>query len=75
MLKIIFLSCLLPSPLRACYTKLLKYDFNDLCASLKALKASSESVLPENEKKDSLLGVYWAAQMASTYASAACNAR
>ncbi|KAM9703915.1 protein LEG1 homolog [Menidia menidia] len=44
-------------------------------AFFQALKASTESVLPENEKKDSVLGVYWAAQMASTYASAACNAR
>ncbi|XP_072218306.1 protein LEG1 homolog [Leuresthes tenuis] len=44
-------------------------------AFFQALKVSSESVLPDNEKKDSLLGVYWAAQMASTYASAACNAR
>ncbi|XP_061602809.1 protein LEG1 homolog [Cololabis saira] len=40
-----------------------------------AVKTYAESTLPENEKKDSLLGMYWQAQMASTYASAACNAR
>ncbi|XP_041832685.1 liver-enriched gene 1, tandem duplicate 1, partial [Melanotaenia boesemani] len=40
-----------------------------------ALKASTLDIVPENEKKDALLGTYWEAQMASTYASAACNAR
>ncbi|KAK2856393.1 hypothetical protein Q5P01_005128 [Channa striata] len=44
-------------------------------AFFQGLKAEPESVVPENEKKDSLLGLYWTAQMASTYASAACNAR
>ncbi|KAM9339662.1 protein LEG1 homolog [Symphorus nematophorus] len=39
------------------------------------LKAKAESTEPDNEKKDFLLGSYWAAQMASTYASAACNPR
>ncbi|XP_019947362.1 protein LEG1 homolog isoform X2 [Paralichthys olivaceus] len=39
------------------------------------LKAATESPLPDNEKKDSLLGLYWAAQMASTHASAVCSAR
>lgn len=42
---------------------------------LKGLKATSESPLSDKEKKDSLLGLYWAAQMASTYASAACSNR
>uniref|UniRef100_A0A673AYT5 Protein LEG1 homolog n=1 Tax=Sphaeramia orbicularis TaxID=375764 RepID=A0A673AYT5_9TELE len=37
------------------------------------LRAAAESPLPDNEKKDALLGLYWKAQMASTYASAACN--
>ncbi|KAM6915551.1 protein LEG1 homolog [Xenentodon cancila] len=44
-------------------------------AFFQALRTSNDSPLPENEKKDSLLGIYWEAQMASTYASAACNAR
>uniref|UniRef100_A0A665WF98 Protein LEG1 homolog n=1 Tax=Echeneis naucrates TaxID=173247 RepID=A0A665WF98_ECHNA len=44
-------------------------------AFFQALKAAADSPLPDNEKKDSLLGLYWVAQMASTYASAACNAR
>ncbi|XP_067428320.1 protein LEG1 homolog [Thunnus thynnus] len=39
------------------------------------LKTAAESPLPENEKKDSILGLYWEAQMTSTYASAACNAK
>merc|ERR1712002_575942 len=39
------------------------------------LKAAAESAQPENEKKDAILGLYWEAQMASTYASAACNAK
>ncbi|XP_070705881.1 protein LEG1 homolog [Pempheris klunzingeri] len=42
-------------------------------AFFQGLKSATESPLPENEKKDSLLGLYWAAQMASTYASATCN--
>uniref|UniRef100_A0A3Q1ICL7 Protein LEG1 homolog n=2 Tax=Anabas testudineus TaxID=64144 RepID=A0A3Q1ICL7_ANATE len=44
-------------------------------AFFQGLKASSESPLTDKEKKDSILGLYWAAQMASTYASAACSAR
>ncbi|KAF1376463.1 hypothetical protein PFLUV_G00211760 [Perca fluviatilis] len=44
-------------------------------AFFQGLKAAADSPLPENEKKDSLLGLYWVAQMASTYASAACNSR
>ncbi|XP_020488109.2 protein LEG1 homolog [Labrus bergylta] len=39
------------------------------------LKAATGSPLPENEKKDALLGLYWQAQMASTYASATCNTK
>ncbi|KAM6905853.1 protein LEG1 homolog [Lycodopsis pacificus] len=42
-------------------------------AFFQGLKAAS--LLPENEKKDALLGLFWAAQMASSYASAACNSR
>ncbi|XP_045916548.1 protein LEG1 homolog [Micropterus dolomieu] len=44
-------------------------------AFFQGLKSSADSPLPENEKKDALLGLYWAAQMASIYASAACNAK
>ncbi|XP_068433556.1 protein LEG1 homolog [Clinocottus analis] len=44
-------------------------------AFFQGLKAASESPLPENEKKDSLLGLYWTAQMASSYATTACSAR
>uniref|UniRef100_A0A3Q0QVS5 Phospholipase B-like n=1 Tax=Amphilophus citrinellus TaxID=61819 RepID=A0A3Q0QVS5_AMPCI len=33
------------------------------------------SSVSDDVKKDSILGLYWAGQMASTYASAACNAR
>ncbi|KAG7240307.1 hypothetical protein INR49_027118 [Caranx melampygus] len=44
-------------------------------AFFQGLKASAVSPLPDNEKKDTLLGLYWAAQMASSYASAACSAR
>ncbi|XP_018551651.1 protein LEG1 homolog [Lates calcarifer] len=44
-------------------------------AFFQGLKAATDSPLPDNEKKDSLLGLYWAAQMASTHASSACNAR
>ncbi|XP_054617900.1 protein LEG1 homolog [Dunckerocampus dactyliophorus] len=39
------------------------------------LKASTESTLPVNEKKDSILGLYWEAHMASLHASAACSAK
>ena len=46
-----------------------------LCVCLKGLKAASESALPDLEKKDTLLGLYWAAQMASSHASSACSAR
>ncbi|KAK5853130.1 hypothetical protein PBY51_006947 [Eleginops maclovinus] len=44
-------------------------------AFFQGLKAATDSPVAENEKKDYLLGLYWVAQMASTYASAACNAR
>ncbi|XP_070782433.1 protein LEG1 homolog [Enoplosus armatus] len=44
-------------------------------AFFQGLKSATESPLPESEKKDALLGLYWVAQMASTYASATCNAR
>ncbi|XP_035473667.1 protein LEG1 homolog isoform X1 [Scophthalmus maximus] len=44
-------------------------------AFFQGLKAANESPLPDAEKRDSLLGLYWTAQMASTYASAVCNAR
>uniref|UniRef100_A0A3Q3XBS3 Protein LEG1 homolog n=1 Tax=Mola mola TaxID=94237 RepID=A0A3Q3XBS3_MOLML len=39
------------------------------------LKAAAESAAPDSEKKDSLLGLYWAAQTASTHASSVCNSR
>ncbi|XP_034436803.1 protein LEG1 homolog [Hippoglossus hippoglossus] len=44
-------------------------------AFFQGLKAASESALPDVEKKDALLGLYWAAQMASTHASAVCSSR
>ncbi|XP_025999424.1 liver-enriched gene 1, tandem duplicate 1 [Astatotilapia calliptera] len=44
-------------------------------AFFQGLKTTSESLLPDDVKKDTILGVYWDAQMASTYASAACNPR
>ncbi|KAF7231163.1 protein LEG1 homolog [Nothobranchius furzeri] len=44
-------------------------------AYFQALKASTESALPDNEKKDSILGAYWVAQMGSLQASASCNAK
>ncbi|XP_076612609.1 liver-enriched gene 1, tandem duplicate 1 isoform X1 [Chaetodon auriga] len=44
-------------------------------AFFQGLKSAAESPLPENEKKDALLGLYWVAQMASTYASGACNSK
>ncbi|XP_059212656.1 protein LEG1 homolog isoform X2 [Centropristis striata] len=44
-------------------------------AFYQGLKAAGASPLAENEKKDALLGLFWAAQMASTYASAACKAK
>lgn len=50
------------------------YSFN--CSyCFKGLKTTSESLLPDDVKKDTILGVYWDALMASTYASAACNPR
>lgn len=39
------------------------------------VKVANESPLPDEERKDSILGLYWAAQTASTAASAVCNAR
>ncbi|XP_034756944.1 protein LEG1 homolog [Etheostoma cragini] len=44
-------------------------------AFFQGLKAAAESPLPENEKKDSLLGLFWVAEMASAHASATCNSR
>ncbi|XP_062267020.1 protein LEG1 homolog [Platichthys flesus] len=44
-------------------------------AFFQGLKSASESPLPDVEKKDALLGLYWAAQMAASHASAVCNAR
>ncbi|XP_005725071.1 liver-enriched gene 1, tandem duplicate 1 [Pundamilia nyererei] len=44
-------------------------------AFFQGLKTTSESLLPDDVKKDTILGVYWDALMASTYASAACNPR
>uniref|UniRef100_A0A3Q3SB37 Chromosome 24 C6orf58 homolog n=1 Tax=Mastacembelus armatus TaxID=205130 RepID=A0A3Q3SB37_9TELE len=44
-------------------------------AFFQGLKAATASPLPDNEKKDSLLGLYWAAHIVSTDASAECNAR
>ncbi|XP_072293875.1 protein LEG1 homolog [Eucyclogobius newberryi] len=37
------------------------------------LKDSTTSPLPENEKKDAILGLYWKAQTSSTAASSACQ--
>uniref|UniRef100_A0A3Q2ZL56 Protein LEG1 homolog n=1 Tax=Hippocampus comes TaxID=109280 RepID=A0A3Q2ZL56_HIPCM len=36
---------------------------------------STCSILPENEKKDSILGLYWDAHMASLHAAAACSTK
>ncbi|XP_028253554.1 liver-enriched gene 1, tandem duplicate 1 [Parambassis ranga] len=44
-------------------------------AFFQGLKTLSVSREADREKKDSILGLYWAAQMASTYASTACDAR
>uniref|UniRef100_A0A3Q0QV47 Uncharacterized protein n=1 Tax=Amphilophus citrinellus TaxID=61819 RepID=A0A3Q0QV47_AMPCI len=44
-------------------------------AFFQGLKTMSEASVSDDVKKDSILGLYWAGQMASTYASAACNAR
>ncbi|XP_040919833.1 protein LEG1 homolog [Toxotes jaculatrix] len=44
-------------------------------AFFQGLRSAFESPLPDDEKKDTLLGLYWAAQTASTQASAACQAR
>ncbi|XP_033504200.1 liver-enriched gene 1, tandem duplicate 1 [Epinephelus lanceolatus] len=44
-------------------------------AFFQALKGANENPQPDDEKKDTLLGLYWDAQMASTYASAACKAK
>ncbi|XP_074541958.1 protein LEG1 homolog [Halichoeres trimaculatus] len=41
----------------------------------KGLLASGGSSAPDNEKKDTLLGLYWEAHMASIDASSACDAR
>lgn len=53
-----------------------KYDhIFSLPLFLKGLKAVVDSPLTESEKKDSLLGLYWAAQMATSTASSACSTR
>ncbi|XP_043961789.1 protein LEG1 homolog [Gambusia affinis] len=44
-------------------------------AFFQALKPTSESTLPDNEKKDSILGLYWTAQMATTYVSSTCSVK
>ncbi|XP_028294923.1 liver-enriched gene 1, tandem duplicate 1 [Gouania willdenowi] len=44
-------------------------------AFFQGLRDAATSPLPDSEKKDLLLGLYWAAQMASIYASSACNAK
>ncbi|XP_027140226.1 protein LEG1 homolog isoform X2 [Larimichthys crocea] len=44
-------------------------------AFFEGLKSAKDSPLPDNEKKDYLLGIYWAAQMVSTHTSAMCSAR
>ncbi|KAM9783172.1 protein LEG1 homolog [Neosynchiropus ocellatus] len=44
-------------------------------AFFQGLKAATVSPLPDNEKKDAILGLYWDAQMTSTHASAACSAK
>ncbi|XP_068610091.1 protein LEG1 homolog [Brachionichthys hirsutus] len=44
-------------------------------AFFQALKSVNESLLPENEEKDALLGFYWEAQTASNHASSVCNSR
>lgn len=46
---------------------------NNWDAFYTGLKSSNESPLPENEKKDALLGLYWKALLASTHASSACQ--
>lgn len=47
-----------------------------LSVCLKGVKALGGSRLPEGEKKDSLLGLYWAAEMASVASSSsACKSR
>ncbi|XP_019714795.1 protein LEG1 homolog [Hippocampus comes] len=44
-------------------------------AFFQGLNASTNAPLPENEKKDSILGLYWDAHMASLQAAAACRAK
>ncbi|KAM8826132.1 protein LEG1 homolog [Synchiropus picturatus] len=44
-------------------------------AFFQGLKDAGKPPLPDNEKKDAILGLYWEAQTASTYASAACSAK
>ncbi|XP_071760821.1 protein LEG1 homolog [Centroberyx gerrardi] len=44
-------------------------------AFFQGLKAAADSPQSDLEKKDSILGLFWAAQQSSMYASAACNAR
>ncbi|XP_057679249.1 protein LEG1 homolog [Corythoichthys intestinalis] len=42
-------------------------------AFFQGLKASTESTLPDNEKKDAILGLYWAAHMASLHEAKNCK--
>ncbi|XP_061610840.1 protein LEG1 homolog [Phyllopteryx taeniolatus] len=44
-------------------------------AFYQGLKASTDSPLPDNEKKDAILGLYWDAHMASLHAASACSAK
>ncbi|XP_056872382.1 protein LEG1 homolog [Takifugu flavidus] len=44
-------------------------------AFYQGLKALVDSPLPEGVKKDTLLGLYWAAQMATSAGSSACSTR
>ncbi|XP_058469079.1 protein LEG1 homolog [Solea solea] len=44
-------------------------------AFFQGLKSASESPLSDAEKKDALLGLNWAAQLASTHSSSVCDTR
>lgn len=46
-----------------------------ISACPKGLNASTNAPLPENERKDSILGLYWNAHMASLHAAAVCRAK
>uniref|UniRef100_A0A3B5LHR0 Protein LEG1 homolog n=1 Tax=Xiphophorus couchianus TaxID=32473 RepID=A0A3B5LHR0_9TELE len=58
------------SPYKIYSNAMTKWD-----AFFQALKPTSESTLPDNEKKDSILGLYWTAQMATTYSSSTCSVK